>query len=134
LTADRGLALDLAPGTIGIMTAMTIKAIVFDIGGVFEITPDLAVASTWEGKLGLAPGEVNRRMSGAWDGGGTGTVSEAEVHQVASQQLGLDERQLAEFMADRWRDYLGTANTALIEYARRLRPRYRTGIEALLAR
>jgi epoxide hydrolase-like predicted phosphatase len=27
-----------------------------------------------------------------------------------------------------WREYLGTANTELIEYARGLRPRYRTGI------
>jgi HAD superfamily hydrolase (TIGR01509 family) len=36
--------------------------------------------------------------------------------------------QLAAFMADVWREYLGTANTGLIEYARRLRPRYRTGI------
>ena len=31
-------------------------------------------------------------------------------------------------MADLWREYLGTANTELIEYVRRLRPRYRTGI------
>ena len=31
-------------------------------------------------------------------------------------------------MADLWREYLGTANTELIEYARQLRPRYRTGI------
>jgi hypothetical protein len=30
---------------------------------------------------------------------------------------------LAAFMADIWREYLGTANTGLIEYARRLRPR-----------
>ncbi|HEY7276718.1 MAG TPA: HAD-IA family hydrolase [Trebonia sp.] len=27
-----------------------------------------------------------------------------------------------------WREYLGTANTELIAYVRRLRPRYRTGI------
>jgi putative hydrolase of the HAD superfamily len=27
-----------------------------------------------------------------------------------------------------WREYLGAANTELIEYVRRLRPRYRTGI------
>ena len=27
-----------------------------------------------------------------------------------------------------WREYVGTANTELIEYARRLHPRYRTGI------
>jgi epoxide hydrolase-like predicted phosphatase len=31
-------------------------------------------------------------------------------------------------MADIWREYLGTANTELIDYARQLRPRYRTGI------
>jgi len=31
-------------------------------------------------------------------------------------------------MADIWREYLGTAGTELIEYARQLRPRYRTGI------
>jgi putative hydrolase of the HAD superfamily len=31
-------------------------------------------------------------------------------------------------MADVWREYLGTANAELIDYARRLRPRWRTGI------
>ena len=31
-------------------------------------------------------------------------------------------------MADLWREYLGTANAELIEYARGLRPRFRTGI------
>jgi hypothetical protein len=31
-------------------------------------------------------------------------------------------------MAGVWREYLGTANTGLIEFARRLRRRYRTGI------
>jgi epoxide hydrolase-like predicted phosphatase len=50
------------------------------------------------------------------------------VDQAARDRLGLDERQFAEVMAELWPDYLGTANTELIEYARRLRPRYRTGI------
>jgi epoxide hydrolase-like predicted phosphatase len=49
-------------------------------------------------------------------------------HGTRRDRLGLDERQAAEFMADLWREYLGTPNTELIEYARRLRPRYRTGI------
>jgi FMN phosphatase YigB (HAD superfamily) len=71
---------------------MTIQAVVFDIGGILEITPDLGWGPTW------------------------------------GARLGLDDAQLAQFMADLWRDYLGTANTELIEYARRLRPRYRTGI------
>src|SRR3984957_10784153 len=107
---------------------MTIQAVVFDIGGILEITPDLGWGPAWESRLGLAAGELNQRMNDAWRGGEIGTVSEAEVHQAARERLGLDEGQLAEFMADLWRDYLGTANTELIEYARRLRPRYRTGI------
>ena len=31
-------------------------------------------------------------------------------------------------LADMWRQYLGVANTELIDYARSLRPAYRTGI------
>jgi len=107
---------------------MTIQAVVFDIGGVLEITPDLGLGPAWESRLGLAPGELSERMADTWRGGSVGTVTEAEVHQATRDRLGLDERQLAEFMADIWREYLGTANTELIEYARRLRPRYRTGI------
>jgi epoxide hydrolase-like predicted phosphatase len=107
---------------------MTIQAVVFDIGGILEITPDLGWGPAWEARLGLAPGELGQRMDDAWRGGEIGAVTEAEVHQAARERLGLDEGQLAQFLADLWRDYLGTPNTELIEYARRLRPRYRTGI------
>ena len=110
------------------MIGMTIEAIVFDIGGVLEITPDLGVTEAWESRLGLAHGELNKRMSGAWRDGSIGRISEDEVHQAVIERLGLDGQQLADFMADVWREYLGTANTELIEYARRLRPGYRTGI------
>jgi len=110
------------------MTAMTIQAVVFDIGGVLEITPDLGVTGMWESRLGLAPGELNKRMHDTWHGGSIGTISEDEVHQALTERLGFDEQQLADFMGDMWREYLGTANTELIDYARRLRPRYRTGI------
>jgi putative hydrolase of the HAD superfamily len=107
---------------------MTIQAVVFDIGGVLEIAPRLGVSEKWESRLGLAPGELDERMADAWLGGGIGTFTERDVAQAMTERLGLDERQLAEFLADLWRDYLGTANTELIDYARRLRPRYRTGI------
>ncbi len=110
------------------MLVMAIQAVVFDIGGVLEITPDLGVSGMWESRLGLGSGELNKRMFDIWRGGSIGTVSERDVHQAVSEILGLDERQVPEFMADIWREYLGTANTELIGYARRLRPRYRTGI------
>jgi epoxide hydrolase-like predicted phosphatase len=107
---------------------MAIRAVVFDIGGVLEITPDLGVTRRWETRLGLPAGGLDERMHDTWVGGGIGTITEDEVVQAVRERLGLDERELAEFMADLWREYLGTPNTALIEYARRLRPRYRTGI------
>jgi epoxide hydrolase-like predicted phosphatase len=110
------------------VSIIAIRAVVFDIGGVLEITPDLGVTRQWETRLGLAAGELDELMHEAWVGGSVGTLTLDDVHQALRDRLGLDERQLAEFMADLWREYLGTPNTELIGYARRLRPRYRTGI------
>ena len=107
---------------------MAIRAVVFDIGGVLEITPDLGVTQLWETRLRLPAGELNKRMHDAWAAGSIGTITEDDVHQAITHRLGLDGQQLAALMADIWREYLGTANTELIEYARQLRPRYRTGI------
>jgi epoxide hydrolase-like predicted phosphatase len=105
-----------------------IRAVVFDIGGVLEITPDLGVHRLWETRLGLPAGEIDERMADVWMGGSLGTITLADVHQAIRDRVGLDEQQLAAYMADAWREYLGSANTELIDYARRLRPRYRTGI------
>ena len=111
-----------------LMIAMTIRAVVFDIGGVLEINRDLGVTGMWESRLGLGPGELNERMADVWRGGSIGAVSEDGVRQAAGERLGLDGGPLAEFMSDIWREYLGTANTQLIGYVRQLRPRWRTGI------
>ena len=107
---------------------MVIRAVVFDIGGVLEITPELGVDRRWETRLGLPAGEINARLRDVWQGGSVGTITLDDVHEALKDRLGLDDQKLAQFMADLWREYLGTANTELIEYARRLRPRYRTGI------
>jgi epoxide hydrolase-like predicted phosphatase len=107
---------------------MVIRAVVFDIGGVLEITPDLGTGRQWETRLGLAAGEMAARMGDVWRGGSIGTINLDGVHQAIRDRLGLDEQQLTAYLADLWREYLGTANTELIEYARQLRPRYRTGI------
>jgi epoxide hydrolase-like predicted phosphatase len=107
---------------------MAIRAVVFDIGGVLEVTPDLGITQEWEARLGLPAGGLDERMRDAWVGGSIGTITEHDVHQAVSERLGLDEPQLEAFMAELWREYLGTANTELIEYVRQLRPRYRTGI------
>jgi putative hydrolase of the HAD superfamily len=77
---------------------------------------------------GCRPGEIDARLRDVWQGGSVGTITLDDVHEALKDRLGLDDQKLAQFMADLWRDYVGTANTELIEYARRLRPRYRTGI------
>jgi epoxide hydrolase-like predicted phosphatase len=107
---------------------MVIRAVVFDIGGVLEITPDLGTGRRWEARLGLPAGDLGQRMDDVWAGGGLGTITLDDVHLALRDRLGLDEQQLTAFMADVWREYLGSANTELIGYARGLRPRYRTGI------
>lgn len=107
---------------------MTIRAVVFDIGGVLEINPERVAPQRWEARLGLPAGAISERLSDIWTGGSIGTVGLNEVEQAVTGRLGMDDQQLAEFMGDLWREYLGTANTELIEYARQLRPEYRTGI------
>ena len=54
---------------------MAIRAVVFDIGGVLEITPDLGVDRRWETRLGLPAGEMGERMHGVWLGGSFGTIT-----------------------------------------------------------
>lgn len=128
------MSLDLALGAMRMMTVMSVQAVVFDLGGILEITPDLGVAGAWEARLGLAPGELNERMGDAWLGGSIGTISEADVHRAAAERLGLDQRQLAEFMSDLWREYLGTANTELDDYEPCVEGARRAGIHAVLYR
>jgi epoxide hydrolase-like predicted phosphatase len=105
-----------------------IRAVIFDIGGVLEITPSLGLDERWERRLGLPAGELSRRTRDVWRGGSVGTLTEAEVHDRLGIRLGLDEDEVGALMADVWTEYLGTLNEELFGYFRSLRPRYRTAI------
>ncbi|WP_406317422.1 HAD family phosphatase [Streptosporangium sp. NBC_01639] len=107
---------------------VTIRAVVFDVGGVLEITADLGVAEQWEEHLSLPAGELNNRMFDVWMAGSVGTITENEVHQAIADRLGLADQHVEAFMAAIWRQYLGVPNTELIEYVRELRSRCRTAI------
>lgn len=107
---------------------MTIKAIIFDIGGVLEITPDLGPDKKWEQKLNLQPGELNQRLGDVWRDGSVGTISIEQVHQSIGEIMNWDKSQVNEFMDDVWHEYLGTLNGELAEYFRGLRPKYQTAI------
>jgi len=107
---------------------MSIKAIVFDIGGVLEITPDLGLDKKWEQKLNLEPGELNQRLGDVWKDGSIGDISIEQVHRRICEIMEWNELQVNEFMDDIWREYLGTLNVELVEYFRSLRPKYQTAI------
>ena len=107
---------------------MSIRAVVFDIGGVLESTPDLSLDKKWEWRLGLQPGELNKCLGDVWRDGSLGAISVEQVHQSIDEILKLDETQVHEFMDDIWSEYLGTLNVELANYFRSLRPKYQTAI------
>jgi len=107
---------------------MTVRAAVFDIGGVLETTAPMEFDQRWEQRLGLPPGEISRRMDDVWLGGSLGTLSETEVHRLAGERLNLDTASVTAMMDEMWVEYLGTGNTDLITYVASLRSRVRTAI------
>jgi epoxide hydrolase-like predicted phosphatase len=107
---------------------MSIRAVVFDIGGVLALCEPMDFDRRWEASHGLAEGTIGAMMGDMWRAGEIGTATEREVRGALADRLGLTSAQVGAFMDEFWRQYLGVANTELIAYARSLRPAYRTGI------
>jgi putative hydrolase of the HAD superfamily len=72
--------------------------------------------------------ELSSRIARVFDGADIGTVTLAEVHRKLASSAGITADQASAIMESFWRVYLGTPNAELIEWARTLRPRYKTGI------
>ncbi|WP_406096596.1 HAD family hydrolase [Streptomyces sp. NBC_01013] len=106
----------------------TEACVIFDIGGVLELTPETGWVQRWEERLELPPGTVHERMRDVWQAGCTGGISEREVHEQLAARLSLDAAQVDALVADLWTEYLGTPNEELIAYARTLRGACRLGI------
>jgi epoxide hydrolase-like predicted phosphatase len=107
---------------------MAIRAVVFDIGGVLELTPRTGWVEKWEARLHLNPGELDERLMDVWRDGSSGTISEEEVEKRIGEIMGMDQGQVEALMADLWEEYLGELNVELAAYFASLRPRYQTAI------
>jgi putative hydrolase of the HAD superfamily len=122
---------------------MTIRAVVFDVGGILEIVPEGGdptrrfpdMLTRWEERLGLPPGEMdarltqmNERLSAAGRDGAIGTCAEEEWLVEVRLATGMDQAQTDAFMRDFWDVYMGESNAELIAYFKGLRPRYRTAL------
>jgi len=110
---------------------MAIRAVVFDIGGVLELdvieTMDIDLDARWEQRLGLQPGELDRRMEAVWRAGSLGECTE-EVHQAMGKRLGMNQEQIEEYMREMWDWYCGRLNVQLAPLFRSLSPRSQTAI------
>ena len=111
---------------------VAVQAAVFDIGGVLERPTDTDLDGRWERRLGLKRGEFFARLgrSGLGRAGAAnlGRVSEAEFDQALGELYGLDQPMTAELLKDLWDWYVGELNAEMVDYFRRLRPRYQTAI------
>lgn len=107
---------------------MTIRTVIFDIGGVLEITPRTGWDQRWESLLQVKPGELRGRLRDVFRGGSIGTLSEAEVEEHIGTIMEITPIEVNAFMADLWVEYLGELNVDLTAYFASLRPRYQTGI------
>jgi epoxide hydrolase-like predicted phosphatase len=107
---------------------MAIRVVVFDIGGVLEITPDTGITQKWEQHLHLKPGELDERMANVWRDGSLGKCSEEDVLQRLRENFGMDQAQIDAFWHDVWEEYLGTLNVELSSYFSNLRPHYKTAL------
>jgi putative hydrolase of the HAD superfamily len=107
---------------------VAVHAVVFDVGGVLEITPDLGVMERWATRANLSTHELAEKIAESGTAGTLGTITEAQVRTALATRLGVSEAQMTEMMTELWEQYLGTPNTELIDFARRLRPQCRTGI------
>ena len=107
---------------------MSKKGVIFDWGGVLMRTVDPSGRRKWEHKLGLPPNAVDRAVHGSrsWRQAQSGIISDEEYWADVSDQLGLDEVQLAEFR----RDYFGgdQLDEEMVRFIRGLRPAHRTAL------
>lgn len=108
---------------------MTIKAVVFDIGGVLEITPPLGTDEKFARELGWEPAAFDAALRNTWRAGSIGAIGLVEVHARIGAMLGIDAVRVDTFMDRVWAEYLGTLNVELVSYFESLRGRgYRTAI------
>jgi putative hydrolase of the HAD superfamily len=109
---------------------VTVRAVVFDIGGVLEHSVETGFEGRWERRLGLEPGAFWERIraSGLGRDGNLGRISEEEFAEGLGRLFGLDGRGTEKLLRDLWEWYVGELNTEMTAYFQSLRPRYRTGI------
>ena len=107
---------------------MSIKAVIFDFGGVLVRTEDHAGRRKWEDRLGIEQGQL---ATAVFD---SETSRLASIGKVAAEQVwsdfvlgrALSDEEQRTFYQDFWAG--DELDVRLVDYVRSLRPRYKTAI------
>lgn len=111
-----------------LIRSMAIRAVLFDVGGVLVRTEDRFPRAALEARLGLAPGMAEYLVFNGPMGlqAQQGMISAQALWAWLQSELKLDEKGLVDF---RRAFFAGDRlDRALVDYIRRLRPRYQTAI------
>jgi epoxide hydrolase-like predicted phosphatase len=106
----------------------TVRAVVWDLGGVILRTADWSLRSQWEDRLGLPRMQLTRLVfeSDASRRASLGQATDEDVWQSVGEALHLDPPTLARLRRDYFaRDQI---DAALMEFIRGLRSRVRVGM------
>lgn len=107
---------------------MTVQAVIFDVGGVLIRTQDRVARRKWEARLGLPDMGLGQAIFGSEMSAraSIGQASAADVWRHVADKFGLSENQMQELERDFWSD--DWLDKELVQFARDLRPRCKTGI------
>jgi len=107
---------------------VSIKALIFDFGGVLVRTDDWSARYAWEDRLGLSRGELNNIVFNSQPARNAtiGIGSETDVWNHVQKVLGLNTAELVELQKDFWsKDSL---DERLVNFILESRPLFKTAI------
>lgn len=106
---------------------MTIRAVIFDIGGVLSHHTNLAPLNRWIDRLNMPAEQILRAVFGneVASRATLGQSTVEDVWQYANQQFALSESDLQALMVDFWATM--TWNTSLLDFIRTLKSAYKIG-------
>ncbi|MCM0621085.1 HAD-IA family hydrolase [Nocardioides bruguierae] len=102
---------------------MTVRAVVFDIGGVLEINDDSAFPDPWCQRHGIAVERLDAALDSIPGDAVVGQVTMEQVLDHLGERLSLTEVQAIEWERDYWRWYVGILDRPLFEWFAGLRGR-----------
>lgn len=107
---------------------MSVKATIWDMGGVILRTEDRSPRARWEERLDLAPGELDHLVFMGEDSqkATLGQGSAEEVWSALAERFGLSPEERAQLEEDFWDG--DRLDRDLLQYIRKLRPSYKTAL------